>query len=310
MNSTGYYVRKGLRLSFNFYLKHFLTIFITLIIEITKLITLPLVFLTPVFNKMQFNFNKILIETNEAIYTKSFDDTDKNPAYLTRLIYFAVCFFVSIVSTTFLFGLFFGIFKLVGFVIERYADETIKENVGNGFNVAIIFIGVLCGVIALVCFVFSYVGGFICCASNELSLGDVFYNTLSTMKRYGVKILLATLLYILFIASYVFIFGLPLLILHALLVQKNVGLLITIYIIFGLVLGVGLIFIIPYFVTAYRLTMHLMLDKCADLTKKVVVVEKTKPDGNEQKTTVFPYEERARVEEVSLKKDKRKKELK
>ena len=66
MKSAAYYVRKGLRSSLRYFLKHPLRIFLVLIMDIAKIISLPLFFLIPAFSKMQFNYTKMIFETGDV----------------------------------------------------------------------------------------------------------------------------------------------------------------------------------------------------------------------------------------------------
>ena len=310
MKSAAYYVRKGLRTSIRYFLKHPQRIILFMVMEMARLISLPLVFLIPAFSKMQFNYTKMIFETGEASYSKSFDDADKKPAYLNRLLFTAIFFFVSISIGVVIFGLLFLIIFLVRNIITNVSGEvnSIFSPVVNAF---IIFAGILTGLIFIYALINFWVGNFISCASNDLSLGDIFYNTLLTMRKNVGKIMITFLLYFLMAFSLAFLFGFPLIILYAALHNSNMGTFNIILAIFIALFTVIFIILYPIFKTAFDLSMYEICDICAELDSRVVVVTRRDLRGNSIKVNVLPYEEKSKrlsvdLKDLPLKKQKKK----
>ena len=310
MKSAAYYVRKGLRTSIRYFLKHPQRIILFMVMEMARLISLPLVFLIPAFSKMQFNYTKMIFETGEASYSKSFDDADKKPAYLNRLLFTAIFFFVSISIGVVIFGLLFLIIFLVRNIITNVSGEvnSIFSPVVNAF---IIFAGILTGLIFIYALINFWVGNFISCASNDLSLGDIFYNTLLTMRKNVGKIMITFLLYFLMAFSLAFLFGFPLIILYAALHNSNMGTFNIILAIFISLFAVIFVFLYPIFKTAFDLSMYEICDICAELDSRVVVVTRRDLRGNSIKVNVLPYEEKSKrlsvdLKDLPLKKQKKK----
>ena len=310
MKSAAYYVRKGLRTSIRYFLKHPQRIILFMVMEMARLISLPLVFLIPAFSKMQFNYTKMIFETGEASYSKSFDDADKKPAYLNRLLFTAIFFFVSISIGVVIFGFLFLIIFLVRNIITNVSGEvnSIFSPVVNAF---IIFAGILTGLIFIYALINFWVGNFISCASNDLSLGDIFYNTLLTMRKNVGKIMITFLLYFLMAFSLAFLFGFPLIILYAALHNSNMGTFNIILAIFIALFAVIFVFLYPIFKTAFDLSMYEICDICAELDSRVVVVTRRDLRGNSIKVNVLPYEEKSKrlsvdLKDLPLKKQKKK----
>lgn len=310
MKSAAYYVRKGLRTSIRYFLKHPQRIILFMVMEMARLISLPLVFLIPAFSKMQFNYTKMIFETGEASYSKSFDDADKKPAYLNRLLFTAIFFFVSISIGVVIFGLLFLIIFFVRNIITNVSGE-VNSFFSPVINAFIIFAGILTGLIFIYALINFWVGNFISCASNDLSLGDVFYNTLLTMRKNVGKIMITFLLYFLMVFSLAFLFGFPLIILYAALHNSNMGTFNIILTIFIALFAVIFIILYPIFKTAFDLSMYEICDICAELDSRVVVVTRRDLRGNSIKVNVLPYEEKSKrlsvdLKDLPLKKQKKK----
>lgn len=296
MKSAAYYVRKGLRSSIRYFLKHPQRIFLVLVLEIAKIISLPLFFLIPAFSKMQFNYTKMIFETGDASVSKSFDDVDKKPAFLYRLLFSTIFLVISISICAGVFGVFYLILFLVNNIIFGSFDTGIDLTPFN--SGMLIFAGILSGVIIIYMYINFWVGNFISCASNELSLGDVFYNTLLTMKKNVGKIMLSFLLYLVMIFSVVFIFGFPVIILYAVLGASNLFNIILSIIVF--IFALFFIFSFPILKTAFNLSMYEICDVCAELDQRVVVVNRKDLRGNNIKVNVLPYVEKSKRLEVNL----------
>ena len=299
MKSAAYYVRKGLRSSLRYFLKHPLRIFLVLIMDIAKIISLPLFFLIPAFSKMQFNYTKMIFETGDASFSKSFDDADKKPAYLNRLLFTTIFFIVSISIGALIFGIYYLIVYLISNIINSVNAELLTS-FESVTSVLTIFVGVLVGVILIYAFINFLVGNFISCASNELSLGDVFYNTLLTMKKNVGKIMITCLLYFLMFFSLAFLFGFPIIILYATLHALEMDLFNTIVSILVPIFIFIFIFVYPVLKTAIDLSLYEIFDICAELDSRVVVVTRKDLRGNNIRVNVLPYEEKSKRLEVNL----------
>lgn len=300
MKSSAYYVRKGIRYSLHYYMKHPHRLFLCLIIEIAKVVALPFLILNPSLAKMQFNHTKMLYETRDASYSKSFDDADKN--YLNRFLFCTIFFFLSLVISGSVYGLFYLVLFLIKNMFTNFlgAESAQVTALNNVFNVFGIFALILGGVVLVYCLINFSVGNFISCASNSLTLGDVFYNTLLTMKKNAAKILLVFLLYFLLIFSYVFIFGFPTLLLYSFMYKNYLSMFNTIFSVLLTFFTIIFIFLFPIFITALRISLFEVYDICAELDQRVVVVNKKDLRGNTIKVNVLPYEEKSKRLDVDL----------
>lgn len=298
MKSAAYYVRKGMRYSIHYYLKHPARLFLCLAIELAKILSLPFLVLNPSFAKMQFNHTKMLYETRDASYSKSFDDADKN--YLNRFLFCTVFFFLSLVISGGIFGFIYLISFLIKNILTNFLSTSQMTAINPFFNVLFVFGIILSSLVLIYCFINFTIGNFISCASNTLSLGDVLYNTLLTMKKNTAKILLVFLLYFLFLFSFIFIFGFPSLILYSFLHTNHLKAFNIFFSIIIALFSILSIFLLPIFITGMRISLFEVYDICAELDQRVVVVNKKDLRGNTIRVNVLPYEEKSKRLDVDL----------
>lgn len=305
--SAGKYVVEGARESRKYYLHHFSKFFVYWILKAASILGSLVIFLAPVFQKFEIEMAHQISDSRDTVLSKCFDDTDHKNGYASLLLFNILCVLFSVVGA--------ALILLVSFLIREFILNIIFNFNGflppeilelemhflTGFAYAAtdwtLYIFIPFFVLIVLFLVYALLvhqaGVFVARKNPNLTIGDICYNAFATMKVAGGKLFLINLLYFLELLTFAAVIIVPLVVFETLypslgLLEYDYQMFATIYV--GAMVIVG-VFVIPFLLTAYKVSIYRLMQDKAIAERMVVAYKKTKEDESQEFISLTPVEE-------------------
>ncbi len=285
--STFFYFRKGAKLSRRFHRGNTPARISGFFYFIARAVAMITLLPAPLFAQSSFTMSRMLNETGDAIFSKSFDGAEDRKSYFALLLFYLLVLGVTVAVGASLFLIWFYGFRLISYTIVVDESRFIYQVIYS------IVIGFLAIVALLVVAVTAEAGGFIYAKNKSLGVGDIAYNAVKYTRDHGGKLFLVNLLHALSMVVWLAIWFIAAFVFETL--SKQGGDMSRIYYVIGtLCTFVGFIWALLFLSslgTAWMVSVNLlMLDTC-DTSKYVVIYGK--------KDEVDPVTHRGRYIEIT-----------
>ncbi|MFA6829958.1 MAG: hypothetical protein WCR67_04575 [Bacilli bacterium] len=278
-------ILKGQKKAFKFMGSHFGKYLLKWISIPFLIFSIAFPFLLPIYQRQNYHYLRTLSLTNDSIFSKSFDDSDNCHSYFTLLM-FDVLLGIGFLCITVILGL---IGLLVYFISTNFATGMAGTVVSDPiFFLSFVPSALICVVILFACVYLFQIGGFIASKNPDIGLGDLFFNSFSTLNKTGVKQFFMSLfqivIIILFLALIVGVF---------ILVCSLMGFVISSFPVISAesfivmaieLLAAGVIGILfgPALMISWELSLFYLIDNCASAGVNTILY----PSGKDESTFI------------------------
>lgn len=200
IKQIGILIRDSHKKTNSFLRHHFSYILIEWVREIFLLLALFCPFLLPIYQKQNSYYLKMIDKSKDALFTKSFDGSDNMQSYFSLLCFDVIVCVLLLIGFLILGGLGYMVSELIIYTTYGFNGMQIDTNTYYQCFFAFVPFGVVALVVLFIACMFLEVGGYLASKNPTMGTGDIFHNTLKTLKKIGGRYLLLNLCYFLVLA--------------------------------------------------------------------------------------------------------------
>lgn len=293
--TPGKYVKDGNGKSISYLFRHFSKVFLFWVYFVGDILSQVLFPLAPAFEKFRIRFAKEILERNEAVISKSFDDVDEPNGYRSHLLFNCIWFLLMLGSIAIVVGLAFFVRFSVLSIYEYSMEPGINNSSDIEFGTNFIFIpfGILAFVVLFFFLMVKEAAVYIMSTNPKLGVGDIFYDALEVMKRKGGTLVAINVLHLLSFLTLAALYVIPVVLVMIFVTPENVNA--DVYLapwincILTVVFFVIYFFVLPFFFLSRRLALLMFMQENCKTVRNIVVVRKT--DSAQGKTEYLSIDE-------------------
>lgn len=337
---SGGYVVYGTKGAGKYLRRHFSKFFVFWIFLFVDLISKITIFLNPAIQKFKIELSHQVNESSEAIFSKCFDQSNHKRGYRSLLLFNLLVFTIDLAALIFFFLLAFFLRHAVMniYLNATFSPDTlmnfsffpdffstfsysslymVDDAIMNVDTVTMLFyipFGIMAFLVLFYSLMVIETGTFVSYKNPDLNLGDMFYNALNVIKIRGGKLFAINILYLLEFLTLAVIVILPQILFSYFTAYwfYDEAIKCVVSWVYGLVTAVISLFVIPYIVSGFHLSIYKF--NC-DYTQFDTIIVSYKRNDSKKDTAFIPLtrieDENGEVKYVDLEsKPKKKKEEK
>ena len=292
--TPGKYVKDGTGKSLSYLFRHFSKVFLFWVYFVGDILSQVLFPIAPAFEKFKIRFAKEILERNEAVISKSFDDADDPNVYRSHLLFNCIWFLLMLGSLAIVIGLAFFIRFSILSLYEYSAFPGVNDASDIEFGTNFIFIpfGILAFVVLFFFLMVKEAAVYIMGTNPKLGVGDIFYDALEVMKRKGGTLVAINVLHLLSFLTIAALYVIPVVLVMIFVKPENPDDTYFVPFINGIITVVFVViyfFVLPFFFLSRRLALMMFMQENCKTVRNVVVVRKT--DSAQGKTEFLSIDE-------------------